>query len=264
VFTCFPAGPKAALTPDGHNVVALQVSAATKECDSDPDDLVVLDAATLAPVGAAVPLGYGGRDVSVTPDGRSAIVVVSTGAPGETRVMLVDLAQRRIVRSTPVPEFDRRRNGPRNNTVATNGRTVGLGGTGGDVVVVDAVTGKVSPPVHAHDDFVESITFAPDYQTFVTTGRDGGVKLWDAATQRLLGTLLPFGANHRVRASFLAADRLMIVDDSGKTAEWDPRPDAWEAYACHVAGRNLTKAEWANLFPGQPYRATCSAYPPGE
>jgi WD40 repeat protein len=74
----------------------------------------------------------------------------------------------------------------------------------GDVVVVDAVTGKVGPLLHAHDDFVESVTFAPDYATFVTTGRGGTVKLWDAATQRLLGSVVPFGPNHRVRVSFLA------------------------------------------------------------
>jgi len=45
--------------------------------------------------------------------------------------------------------------------------------------------------------------------------------------------------------------------------EWDPRPDAGEAYACRVAGRNFTKAEWDDLFPGQAYRTTCRPYPPG-
>jgi len=61
----------------------------------------------------------------------------------------------------------------------------------------------------------ESVTFAPDYATFVTTGQDGAVKLWDAATQRLLGSVLPLGPNQRVLASFLAADRLLIYSDTG-------------------------------------------------
>ena len=77
------------------------------------------------------------------------------------------------------------------------------------------------------------------------------MKLWDAETWRLLDTFLPLGPNHRVRASFLAPDRVMIVDDTGEILEWDPRPDAWEAHACKVAGRNLTQAEWAELFPDQ-------------
>ncbi len=74
------------------------------------------------------------------------------------------------------------RSAARNNTVAPDGRTVGVGGNFGDVVVVDAVTGEVSPLLDAHDDFVESVTFAPDLATFVTTGQDGAVKLWDTET----------------------------------------------------------------------------------
>ncbi len=75
---------------------------------------------------------------------------------------------------------------------------------------------------------------------------------------------MPFGDNHRVRASFLAPDRVMMVDDTGEIFEWDPRPDTWEAHACRVAGRNLTRSEWADLFPGERYRTTCPRYPAGR
>ena len=99
-------------------------------------------------------------------------------------MLLIDLETRRIVRSTPVEALDRRPTAARNNTVAPDGRTVGLGGLSGDVVVVDAVTGEVSPLLPAHDGVVESVTFAPDAASFVTTGLDGVVKLWDTETQR--------------------------------------------------------------------------------
>jgi hypothetical protein len=36
---------------------------------------------------------------------------------------------------------------------------------------------------------------------------------------------------------------VLLAYDTGEIFEWDPRPDAWEAYACKVAGRNLTQAE---------------------
>ena len=111
---------------------------------------------------------------------------------------------------------------------------------------------------------MESITFAPDLATFVTTGRDGAVKLWDTETQDLLGSVLPLGPNHRVRASFIDAARLLIFYDTGEIFEWDPRPDTWEAHACRVAGRNFTRSEWADLFPGERYRRTCPQYPAGE
>ena len=153
---------------------------------ADNDDLVVLDAATLAPVGGEpVPVGSTGRMVGVTPDGRQAVVVVSgIDRPGDGGARR---GSRDCVASCvrhPSSRAAEPFGGARNNTVAPDGRTVGIGGVLGDVIVVDAVTGEVSPLLHAHDDFVESVTFAPDYASFVTTGRDGAVKLWDAATQR--------------------------------------------------------------------------------
>jgi WD40 repeat protein/class 3 adenylate cyclase len=259
VFANFPPGTKNLFTSDGRHLVALQ------EDDSGVESLVVLDATTLAPVGGnPVPIGSDARRVGVTPDGRAAVVVVAPRDHFETKVLLVDLETRRIVRSTPVEVLNDRETNPRNNTVAGDGRTVGLGALNGDVVVVDAVTGEVRPLLQAHDGFVESLTFAPGEATFVTTGIDGAVKLWDTATLDLLGSVLPLGPNHRVRASFLAADRLLIVYDTGEIFEWNPQPDAWQEHACKVAGRNLSKAEWADLFRDQPYRVTCPEFPSGE
>jgi WD40 repeat protein len=250
----------AVFTPDGGDIVAIRNDA------DGAQNLVVLDAATLAPVGGEpVPTGNTVRMLGVTPDGKAAIVVVS-GAPDPagTKVLRVDLETRRILRSTPVIWPDGQPfTGARNNTVAADGRTVGIGNGNGDVVIVDAVTGTVSPILHAHSVRVESITFAPDYSTFVTTAQDGEVKLWDMASKHLLGYFRPAG-DHRVRALFLEADRVLLVDNTGEIREWDPRSNAWEAYACRVAGRNLTKAEWAELFAGQAYRMTCPDFPAGE
>jgi WD40 repeat protein len=252
----------AVFTPDGRGIVALQVE------PSRPDDLdvdlVVLDAMTLAPLGGEpVPVGSTPRMLGVTPDGRTAVAVVSSTTHPDTKVLLVDLESRRIVRSTPVEPGGQPFGGARNNAVAPDGRTVGVGGPFGDVVVVDAVNGTVSPLLRGHDGRVESITFAPDKATFVTTGQDGAVKLWDTE-HHLLGSVLPLGPNHRVRASFVADGRLLITYDTGEVFEWDPQPDAWEIYACTVAGRNLTKAEWAELFPEQSYRVTCPDFPSGQ
>ena len=250
----------AVFTPDGRNVVALRY-----RDESGAEELVVLDASTLVPVGGEpVPVGSAGRMMSLTPDGREAVVVVSSIEIPETKVLVVDLETRRVVRSTVVEPLGEPFGGARNNTVARGGRTVGVGDVFGNVVVVDAGTGRVGPLLLAHDGRVESISFAPDEATFVTTGQDGAVKLWDTDTQRLVGSILPFGSNRRVRASFVTADRVLIVDDTGQILEWDPRPSSWEAYACRVAGRNLTKAEWAELVPGRAYRATCRDFPTGE
>ena len=31
----------------------------------------------------------------------------------------------------------------------------------------------------------------------------------------------------------------------------------WERFACQVAGRNLTRAEWHDLLPNRPYETVC-------
>ena len=38
---------------------------------------------------------------------------------------------------------------------------------------------------------------------------------------------------------------------------FDVRFDQWTAFACAVAGRNLTNQEWQADFGTQPYRETC-------
>ena len=103
-----------------------------------------------------------------------------------------------------------------------------------------------------------------DLGTFITSGTDGAIKLWETKTQQLLGAVEPLGANQPVKAWFTGASHALIAYASGELFEWDIRAEAWEAHACRVAGRNLTKTEWAELLPDLPYRSTCPQYPAGE
>jgi len=73
----------------------------------------------------------------------------------------------------------------------------------------------------------------------------------------------PLGPNRYAQAWFAGPDPVLIAYGSGELYEWNTNPQAWEQYACSVAGRNLTTAEWAGLFPDRSYRATCPAYPAG-
>ena len=42
------------------------------------------------------------------------------------------------------------------------------------------------------------------------------------------------------------------------------RPASWQRTACRLAGRNLTRTEWAQYLPGQAYRKTCPQWPAGR
>jgi WD40 repeat protein/DNA-binding SARP family transcriptional activator len=100
--------------------------------------------------------------------------------------------------------------------------------------------------------------FTPDGSTLATAGQDGAVALWDVATQNPIGPSLPIEPD-----SYIAADlspdgsRLFAVSLSRRAVRWDVAPEAWKRHACRVAGRELTRQEWADALPGQPYRTVC-------
>jgi len=57
---------------------------------------------------------------------------------------------------------------------------------------------------------------------------------------------------------------LATGSEDGTARLWHTRLDELMELACNLAGRNLTRAEWAQYFPGEPYRKTCGQWPEGE
>jgi hypothetical protein len=53
---------------------------------------------------------------------------------------------------------------------------------------------------------------------------------------------------------------LIPSEGSGPVYRWDTRTESATAFACRLAGRAFTEAEWAEFFGDRPYEATC---PPG-
>jgi hypothetical protein len=246
-------------TPDGRRLVITYFVEVGGDITSHLD---VLDATTLQPAdGPPLPLNGIANWVSFTQDASRAVVGLThpgTEAPAEG--LVVDLAERRVVRSIPLEEL----HGIASSSVGASGRVLGFSDGDGKLVIADAATGEKSPVLQAYEGFGVGISFAPDEATFVTSGSDGTIKLWDTDTHQLLGAVQRLGPNRSfVKATFVDESRVLIYYPTGEIFEWDPRPDAWEAYACRVAGRNLTKAEWAELVPDRPYRSTCPDYPPG-
>ena len=55
-----------------------------------------------------------------------------------------------------------------------------------------------------------------------------------------------------------APDGDLVIENLADTAVWPSDVRAWVNFACQVAGRNLTRAEWRDLLPERPYQQICA------
>ncbi len=73
------------------------------------------------------------------------------------------------------------------------------------------------------------------------------------------GTTLNTDQRAAATAMFDArGSNLLVVDNDGNGFTWPTSLAAWERRACTVAGRNLTRAEWARFVTGHAYAKVCS------
>jgi WD40 repeat protein/DNA-binding SARP family transcriptional activator len=94
------------------------------------------------------------------------------------------------------------------------------------------------------------------------SGTTAWVDLWDTATLQPVGERL----NLPTPDAFLAranahGTKIAVGSYDGKVVVVDVDPNSWQRTACRIAGRNLTRAEWAQYLPGRPYHATCTRWP---
>ena len=82
-------------------------------------------------------------------------------------------------------------------------------------------------------------------------------QLYDFATRVPIGDPIASTSYPSLRPD----GRQLATSGTNGISLWDLDPDHWERAACRVAGRNLTRAEWAQYFPnGGAYRATCPGF----
>jgi hypothetical protein len=101
----------------------------------------------------------------------------------------------------------------------------------------------------------------PDNRTVVSTSGDGTAVLFDV--QRALVRTAPLPASTDGAAGYTAlipgtpGELALFVDDHAGL-RYPVDPSVWLRAACDVAGRDLTRAEWARYLPGRPWESTCT------
>lgn len=222
------------------------------------DRVLQLDAATLQPGGELLRLpGDVAWRPAISPDGGT--VVAFDVPPGETVPPEAGRA---------VAYVDLRRNRAYDLQVGVvgvaaafspDGRRLAVGGYTGDVVVLDAATrAAVRPPVVGHTGAAGPLAYSADGRTVVAGGPDGRVSVWDGRTGEPLGVVAPATAGVRTYPVFLPdGHTVLVVTSEGAVHTWDTRPAEWIAYACRVAGRDLTAAERTEAAGEHPPASAC-------
>jgi len=192
-------------------------------------------------------------DVALRPDGKVLVVPVTNG-PGTGTVDVLAVPSLKRLRRIDMTWG-------RWSRFSADGRLLVLGDNEGRTQIHDwrtfAPRGK---SLIGHAGAVLTADFSPDAELLVTSSTDGTVRLWDVGTGRAVGAPLPGLANVQVGAAFVrGGTHLVAVYDGGRGYLWDVRPSSWARRACDVAGRPLTRLEWAEALPRREYDPVCAA-----
>jgi WD40 repeat protein len=142
--------------------------------------------------------------------------------------------------------------------VARDG-TLATGTSGGTVQLWNPTSGdQTARALVAALTPITSIAFDATGQQFATTSAQyGEIKLWFTSTLQQEGTTFATEPGATTAAFEPNGGNLLVVDDHGSAFTWPTSPTTWEQRACAIAGRELTRQEWARFVPGQSYTNVC-------
>jgi WD40 repeat protein len=247
-----------AFSPDGQLLAASdksEGSAIGRRLLSPVAIMAIWNVGTGSMVGPPAQLSAGdgieGSDVvAFSPDGKLLAASLLTGG-----VRLFDPSNGRAVRALSDPGDD-----TVSLAFAPSGTTLAAGTLGGTVEMWDPRNGKrLGQPLLADANAIADVTFDPSGQRFATTGsQDGDVKVWFTSSLEQEGPRLAADSGSTAEAAFEPGGKdLLAVDDAGGVFTWPMSLAAWEQRACSLAGRNLSRAEWAQFVAGGRYASVC-------
>jgi WD40 repeat protein len=196
---------------------------------------------------ATVRLPTAATALAVAPSGRRAAVGL-----GDVGVAIVDLGALHIIRMLhPI--------GTNTSVAFTSDGSLLTGSFQGLVQRWRLNGDEIGRPIRAASGPVAAITVAPGGATFATSSlTEGVVRLWRTATLEQFGAQLPGPPYVLTNVTFTPdGSGLVVLYHTGQGMLWPMTDAAWRRHACSVAGRNMSRLEWAQFVGSRAYARTC-------
>jgi WD40 repeat protein len=103
---------------------------------------------------------------------------------------------------------------------------------------------------------ISQLAFSPDGRLLAVGAYDATATVWDVRSRRRVGEPFPAVKGLIPGVTFEPGGRLLI-SELESAIEWPLDRPTLQRFACQVAGRDLTREEWTDLLPNQPYRRVC-------
>lgn len=192
---------------------------------------------------------FDGVAVAITASADGATLAVTTKSDGVSTTRLVDAATGAAIS----PELT----GPELTAMAGPGELIAadddrlLRYSVPELEPIDALPGPQGG--------LTSLQVSDDRRTLAAVASNDTVTLYDLGAGIRLGDPIQ-SESPLITPGYLRPDgRELLVNMRDGVAAWDLDPDAQFDAACRLAGRNLTREEWATYFGAiAPYRETCS------
>jgi WD40 repeat protein len=142
-----------------------------------------------------------------------------------------------------------------------DGTALVAGGDNGKVIAFDTATRQpAGGPLPNHPGRVATMAFSPDGNLMAAGGSGRSLMVLDWPRRQQLGAPLFSESEHEVISGVaFSPDGTLLAASERRQKLWllDGGVDQWITRACRLAGRSLTREEFARYLPDEPYRQTC-------